>query len=84
MAEKKRKEDNRDIFEKALDNAPLIGAVLGGSLAGRKMYKIGRSEGSGRTSSAAQAGLAGMYGATAGGFAGAAIKNDINKSKRRK
>lgn len=80
----KKREDNRDIFEKALDNAPVIGAALGGAVAGRKMYKIARREGSGRVSSAAQSSLAGLYGATAGGLAGASVRNDVNKSKSKR
>ena len=37
--------DNRDIFDKALDYAPVVGAVLGASAA-RKMYdrKVWQSE----------------------------------------
>ena len=35
--------DTRDIFEKALDNAPAIGALAGGAILGRSMRKGMRS-----------------------------------------
>lgn len=40
MSKKKQKEDNRDIFEKALDNAPAIGGVLG-AVAGYAAPRVG-------------------------------------------
>lgn len=36
-----KQEDNRDVFEKALDYAPAAGAVIGGALLGRTLSRIG-------------------------------------------
>lgn len=59
----KAKEDNRDIFDKALDYAPLVGAAVGARLGYKKM-KVPHGE------SAHDAAVQRSIGAIGGGAAG--------------
>jgi hypothetical protein len=92
MAKKKRKEDNRDIFDKILDDtaeyAPLAGVVAGGALGAKfgikKATKLIESK-RGLGPMAAFPAFAGSTaaGATAGYVAGNAAY-EANRKKRRK
>ena len=73
--------DNRDIFDKALDAAPIVGAALGGAGA-RKLYnkKVWQSPGL-KNFHAGRKNLVTLAGAGAGYTAGAYTSS---KAKRRK
>jgi len=84
MADKKRKEDNRDIFEKALDNAPVAGMLGGAALGALGMRKLAKKMGLPRGPQASGMAVGGVTGATAGMLGGYAAKGSPKRDKRRK
>jgi hypothetical protein len=85
MAEKKRKEDNRDIFDKALDNAPVIGgAILGGLGARSILRKMNGGKYATRAMKREANQLAIISGAPTGALVGAMVSDGPKNKKRRK
>ena len=86
MSKKKQPEDNRDIFDKALDNAPLIGSLVGATAGALGMRRIAKKRFGG--SDLPQATVLGGYtGALGGLVAGNSVKDTrdfVKKPKRRK
>lgn len=86
MSDKKPKQDNRDIFEKALDNWPLVlagGGVLGaigGRALGKRAAKMAPNDGLAREAR----NLSTVAGAGGGVYAsGRAIDSVRNRKKRK-
>lgn len=76
----KPKEDNRDVFEKALDNADVIGALAGGAAA----LALGRRNGLRFRRNPGVATAVTGAGAGFGLVPGSNVRNDHLKRKKRK
>jgi len=101
MAKEKAKkaQDNRDVFEKALDYAPAIGATLGAAAgataAGRKAYKSTKKWGEKNNWSKKDSGeiarreayiiapVGGFAGGAAGAFAGGVVRASSGNKRRK-
>lgn len=81
---KKKQEDNRDIFDKALDDAPVVGMLGGAALGALGMRKLAKKMGVPRGPRASGMAVGGVTGATTGMLAGYAAKGSPKKNERRK
>lgn len=70
MAKKQKKEDNRDIFDKALDNAPALGAIGGAVLGGAAMKRFGKKLSPSKWERADNIALSGLVGLNSGYWGG--------------
>jgi hypothetical protein len=75
MGKTQKKEDNRDVFEKALDNAPALGAIGGAVLGGAAMKKFGKKLSSSKLQRADSIALSGLVGLNSGYWGGSLARH---------